>query len=175
MDGPGTGLVLYVVGFASPHWESFESSGLTYRSGLWERCLVGAEDEQCESLGSDVEDWFKAVQGLQCAGLAIWVLSIVYGLIARRQFSNPRHALVMGLGPLLACILGFVGGLVYAGKTSGNVNYSWAFAINLVGLLCGFVASLAVTFNKSGKSQAGKISGDAVVTGQINIGATQSE
>ncbi|KAL3892361.1 hypothetical protein ACJMK2_004572 [Sinanodonta woodiana] len=121
-----------MIAFATPYW--LEHRMIFNRNeGLWADCL----DNECTwhfednfKFQSQIEDWFKATQGLMTVGLVVGLLALLVATLAlccSCKNCNPNHAVAVLLVVGFLCI--GVAVVVFAIKASDerNAKLKWDF------------------------------------------------
>ncbi|XP_076470821.1 voltage-dependent calcium channel gamma-4 subunit-like [Babylonia areolata] len=140
--------ILFVVGFGAPYWFTADFIYDKSHSGLWESCST-----KCSTFRTkEIPVWFHAVRAFEALCIIGLTSACIYALITNFCLSVPgprSRALEITAG--VSGILGFIGCMVYVGKTDTLdkhiQDYGWAFYFAAVGSGLVVIAAIVIAVN----------------------------
>ncbi|XP_052686875.1 peripheral myelin protein 22-like [Crassostrea angulata] len=74
------GLVIDVIGVASPYWILADEDGVKVNGGLWQMCTSASDVSECSDF-TKVQDWLKAVRGFGILGILLLLIAVLTAFV----------------------------------------------------------------------------------------------
>ncbi|CAH1251734.1 Hypp9138 [Branchiostoma lanceolatum] len=120
------GLVLYIVGMATPVWMSVEYLGFGSYSGLWQTCQTQPSVTVCSGyVGiSQLPAAFNAARAFAVIGLVLHICGLVLTAVNKNSDKKTGGELIIAAG-----ISGALAGAIFAGyaKSYGLAPFGYSF------------------------------------------------
>ncbi|XP_052761373.1 uncharacterized protein LOC128204072 isoform X5 [Mya arenaria] len=137
------GVILQLVGFATPYWNNYPSS----HRGLWKACHETFHGSQCGSYYGE-PGWLKATQAFETLGfiaaVAALILIVLYVFVPAT--SGKRIVFILSM---VACFIAagciLLGIIIYGTKM--DYNLSWSFALCCIAGIIFAVAGLLLAID----------------------------
>ncbi|GAB1608415.1 uncharacterized protein LOC115213003 [Argonauta hians] len=143
------GLLLFVIGFASPHWADYDEQ----HTGLWKGyfCYItGCKD--VTRIHTNNPDWFKATQALETLGLIALLLAfIILFLYMCVESCRGRNALMAVMISIFAGVAFIIIGVIIFSTKNHSFTIGWSMGVAIAGAVFSFIAGVMVVMGYLGK------------------------
>ncbi|XP_059152343.1 epithelial membrane protein 1-like [Physella acuta] len=136
----GVGVVLHIVGLATPEWTNLPNIPLfgSRSYGLWQLCAGGNCVDYPTKADSLAACEAFAILGMLagCVAVVFAILQLVFKINGKPQNSKFNLAIIGGCFSAFVCILITVavwGGEIHEPMTAGNAEIGYSFILSIVG------------------------------------------
>ncbi|XP_025081621.1 uncharacterized protein LOC112556644 isoform X3 [Pomacea canaliculata] len=151
------------VGLGAPGWFIIRSDFIELFWGLWQTCARGYGRFECTYIDHALFDnYMKATQAMACIGVALLIVSTLYGLFVNMSSTNLPSSPIVETTALLGGLSLFIGCMVWAGykkkyvpEHTDFISFGYAMIIATIGSVLALLASacVAVASRRAGSYQ----------------------
>ncbi|XP_013397495.1 uncharacterized protein LOC106164212 [Lingula anatina] len=139
------GLLVFIIGFSTPHWAVLDGKQKTVSVGLWEICFDG----YCDYLGI-VGGWLAVTRTLECIGfifiLKALIVSLVYVCVPR--FDTPGILYTQAGLHFVAALLVLVGDIIFGVyKAQDGYVISWSLVLTILMIILEITSGILVVLH----------------------------